>query len=81
MSVMLSGMLFNDSNVNSAYASNLGLNRDHMIGHISIEPEWKAINEDRSDFPISLHPVISTNRNITNKCSNGYLEAFSKYNS
>ncbi|MFN7983063.1 MAG: ATP-binding protein [Vicinamibacterales bacterium] len=36
----------------------LGLTRDQMMGRTSIDPRWRAIHEDGSDFPGSEHPAM-----------------------
>lgn len=36
----------------------LGLSLDQMQGRTSIDPEWKAIHEDGSDFPGETHPAM-----------------------
>jgi len=34
----------------------LGLSVDQMKGRTSIDPRWRAIHEDGSDFPVETHP-------------------------
>jgi len=36
----------------------LGLSFDQMIGRTSMDPRWKSIHEDGSDFPGETHPAI-----------------------
>jgi len=36
----------------------LGLTLDQMQGRTSMDPRWKAINEDGSDFPGDAHPAM-----------------------
>jgi PAS domain S-box-containing protein len=36
----------------------LGLTLDQMQGRTSMDPRWKAINEDGSDFPGDTHPAM-----------------------
>lgn len=38
----------------------LGLSRDQMMGKSSMDPSWKSIREDGSDFPGSEHPAMVT---------------------
>ena len=38
----------------------LGLSYDQMIGKTSVDPSWRAIHEDGSDFPGNTHPAIVT---------------------
>jgi len=41
---------------NPAAARLLGLTIDQMQGRSSLDPQWKAIHEDGSDFPGAAHP-------------------------
>lgn len=36
----------------------LGLSLDQMQGRTSIDPRWKSIHEDGSDFPGETHPSM-----------------------
>lgn len=36
----------------------LGLTRDQMMGRLSVDPRWRAIHDDGSDFPGSEHPPM-----------------------
>ncbi len=36
----------------------LGLTRDQLLGRISLDPQWKVIQEDGSDFPGDKHPSM-----------------------
>ncbi|NQV36457.1 MAG: PAS domain S-box protein [Candidatus Marinimicrobia bacterium] len=36
----------------------LGLTLDQMLGRTSIDPRWKSIHEDGSDFPGDTHPAM-----------------------
>jgi len=36
----------------------LGLSFDQMIGRTSMDPRWKSIHEDGSDFPGETHPAM-----------------------
>ncbi len=43
---------------NSAAEKILGLSFDQMTGRTSMDPRWKAIHEDGSDFPGDAHPAM-----------------------
>lgn len=43
---------------NSAAEGFLGLSLDQMQGKHSIDPDWKAIHKDGSDFPGETHPAM-----------------------
>ncbi len=36
----------------------LGLSYDQMVGKKSVDPSWRAIHEDGSDYPGSTHPAM-----------------------
>ena len=38
----------------------LGLSYDQMIGKNSVDPSWRSIHEDGSDFPGNTHPAMVT---------------------
>ena len=40
----------------------LGMSFDQMIGKQSIDPSWRAIHEDGSNFPGNTHPAMETLR-------------------
>lgn len=40
----------------------LGLSYDQMIGKKSVDPTWRSIHEDGSDFPGNTHPAMETLR-------------------
>jgi PAS domain S-box-containing protein len=42
---------------NSAAEQILGLTKNQMLGISSIDPSWRCIHEDGSDFPGHTHPV------------------------
>lgn len=47
----------------------LGLSKDQMMGKKSIDPSWRAIHEDGSDFPGETHPamaVLKTRKSLFN---------------
>jgi PAS domain S-box-containing protein len=43
---------------NSAAERILGLTLDQMMGRTSMDPRWKAVREDGSDFPGDTHPAM-----------------------
>ena len=43
---------------NPAAETILGLTLDEMQGRTSVDPRWKAIHEDGSDFPGETHPAM-----------------------
>ena len=43
---------------NPAAGRILGLTLDQMLGRTSMDPRWKAIHEDGSDFPGDTHPAM-----------------------
>ncbi len=43
---------------NEAAATILGLSEDQMRGRTSIDPRWRSVHEDGSDFPGSEHPAM-----------------------
>jgi len=47
---------------NPAAESILGLTAEQMTGRSSIDPRWRAIHEDGSDFPGETHPAMVTLR-------------------
>jgi len=60
---MIQGVVYLDANgkiisANSAAERVLGLTMDQMQGRASIDPRWKTIHEDGSDFPGETHPVM-----------------------
>ena len=60
---MAQGVVYQDSeghiiSANLAAERILGLTLDQMQGRTSIDPRWKAIHEDSSDFPGDTHPAM-----------------------
>lgn len=60
---MAQGVIYhNESGIiisaNFAAQKILGLSLGHLIGRTSIDPMWKAIHEDGSDFPGEKHPAM-----------------------
>ena len=60
---MALGVVYHDATgriitANPAAERILGLSYDQMVGRTSIDPRWKAIHEDGSDFPGETHPAM-----------------------
>lgn len=60
---LLQGIVFQDETgrifqANPAAERILGLTLDQMLGRASIDPHWRAIHEDGSDFPGETHPAM-----------------------
>ncbi|MCP4291093.1 MAG: PAS domain S-box protein [bacterium] len=60
---MLQGVVYQDAtgsiiSANPAAQSLLGLSLDQMCGLKSIDPRWKAVHDDGSDFPGETHPAM-----------------------
>lgn len=72
---MVQGVVYQDAegkiiSANPAAERILGLSIDAMNGRTSIDPRWKAIHEDGSDFPGETHPsmtALSTGKAVENK--------------
>ncbi len=61
---MIQGVVYQDASgkiisANSAAERILGLTLDQMQGRTSIDPRWKAVHEDGSDFPGETHPAMA----------------------
>lgn len=61
------GVVFQDAkgrifNANPKAEELLGLSLEQMQGRNSIDPRWKAIHEDGSDFPGEMHPAMQALR-------------------
>ena len=61
---MIQGIVYQDADgkiisANPAAESILGLTLDQMQGRTSIDPRWKAIHEDGSDFLGETHPSMA----------------------
>ncbi|MGE5431588.1 MAG: PAS domain S-box protein [Syntrophomonadaceae bacterium] len=71
---MTQGAIFHDTNgkviaANPAALEILGLNEEQIQGRTSLDPVWKAIHEDGTNFPGSTHPVmvaLKENRKVSN---------------
>lgn len=64
---MLQGVVYQDSDgrimdANPAAERMLGLTLDQMRGLTSMDPRWRAIHEDGSDFPGEQHPGMQALR-------------------
>jgi diguanylate cyclase (GGDEF)-like protein/PAS domain S-box-containing protein len=60
---MAHGIVYQDeqgyiTSANPAAEKILGLTLDQMQGRTSIDPRWRAIHEDGSDFPGETHPAM-----------------------
>ncbi len=60
---MAQGVVYQDADgriisANPAAEKILGLTFDQMQGRTSMDPRWKAIHEDGSDFPGGMHPSM-----------------------
>ncbi|MBX3006770.1 MAG: PAS domain S-box protein [Melioribacteraceae bacterium] len=60
---MVQGVVYQDSeghiiSANPAAERILGLSLDQMMGKTSLDPGWKTIHEDGSDFPGESHPAM-----------------------
>ncbi len=61
----IQGVVYQNSTGEIIYANKaaeriLGLSLDQMQGRKSIDPNWRSIHEDDSDFPGETHPAIVT---------------------
>ena len=59
---MTQGVVYQDASgkiisANPAAERILGVSTDQMMGLTSMDPRWKAIKEDGSDFPGDMHPI------------------------
>lgn len=48
--------------LNEAAETVLGLTRDQILGRTSLDPDWRAIREDGSEYPGDEHPAMVTLR-------------------
>src|SRR5512137_2426730 len=60
---MVQGVVYQDAegritSANPAAERILGLALDQMQGRTSLDPRWKAIHADGSDFPGETHPAM-----------------------
>jgi two-component system, cell cycle sensor histidine kinase and response regulator CckA len=85
---MAQGVVYQDVNgritgANPAAERLLGLMMDDMLGMTSVDPGWRAIHEDGSDFPGETHPsmvalrtgkeVLNVVMGVFNPKINGYV--------
>jgi PAS domain S-box-containing protein len=60
---MIQGVVYQDANgkitnANAAAENILGLSLDQMKGLTSINPKWKSVKPDGTDFPGEEHPAM-----------------------
>ncbi|MGY5854176.1 MAG: PAS domain S-box protein [Candidatus Thorarchaeota archaeon] len=60
---MVQGVVYQDASgaiisANPAAEDILGMTIDQMMGRESIDPRWRSIREDGSDFPGDVHPAM-----------------------
>jgi len=71
---MADGVVYQDKNgkiisINPAAEKIMGLSFDKIKGATSLDPRWKSIHEDGSDFPGQTHPsmvALGTGRQVNN---------------
>ena len=76
---MAQGVVYQDAGgrivmVNPAAERILGLSEDEMTGRTSLDPRWKTIREDRSEFPGHDHPAMVSLR--TGRPANTVMAVF-----
>lgn len=65
---MLQGVVYQDAATGGIIAANpsaeriLGLSVDQMMGRSSVDPRWKSVHEDGSDWPGDTHPSMTSIR-------------------
>lgn len=67
---------------NHAAEQILGMTIDQMQGRTSMDPRWKAVHEDYSDFPGETHPsmiALKTGKSVKNKILGVFNPFDSKY--
>ncbi len=60
---MTQGVVYQDANgriisANRAAERILGMTQDQLMGHTSMDPKWRAVREDGTDFPGEEHPMV-----------------------
>ena len=61
---MMQGVVYQSAQDGAIIAANpsaervLGLTLDQMMGRTSVDPRWKSVHEDGSDFPGETHPSM-----------------------
>ena len=81
------GVVYQDRNgeiirANPAAERILGLTLDQLQGRTSLDPGWRAIHEDGSDFPGETHPAmkaLETGREVKNVIMGVYHPAAEDY--
>jgi PAS domain S-box-containing protein len=71
---MAQGVVYQDSNgtilsANPTAIKLLGLTLEQLMGRTSLDPRWKSVHEDGSDFPGETHPImvsIKTGQKVEN---------------
>lgn len=71
--IMRQGVVYHNNdgeiiNANTAATEILGLSLEQMQGRVSMDPRWRAIKEDGSDFPGHEHPAavaLQTGQKVT----------------
>jgi PAS domain S-box-containing protein len=76
---MAHGLVYQDADgrivdCNTAAERILGLTRDQMAGRTHLDPRWRAIHEDGSDYPGETHPAMEALR--TGKPESGVMGVF-----
>jgi PAS domain S-box-containing protein len=77
------GVVYQDASgniisVNPSAERILGLTLDQMMGRTSVDPRWKSVREDGSDYPGESHPSMSalkTGQAVTNAIMGVYHPA------
>jgi len=85
---MVSGVIYQDgsgiiTDANQSAEKILGLTLDQMTGRSSIDPRWKTIHEDGSDFPGEGHPAmisLKTGKPVKEVIMGVYNPSEEKYN-
>jgi PAS domain S-box-containing protein len=80
---MMQGVVYQDAsgNIISANPSAeriLGLTMDQMMGRSSVDPRWKSVKEDGSDYPGEMHPAmvaLKTGQSVINAIMGVYHPA------
>lgn len=84
---MAHGVVYQNSkgiitDANPAAQRILGISLDQMQGRKSIDPRWKAIHEDGSNFPGEEHPVmiaLKTGKDVNNVIMGVYKPSVDEY--
>jgi len=77
---MIQGVVYQNydgyiTNANLAAQRILGLSLDQLQGRTSIDPRWKAVHDDMSDFPGNEHPAmvaLKTGKTVENEIMGVY---------